>query len=193
MKEMYIIAGPNGAGKTTAAYALLPRFINANEYVNADSIAHALSPFKPEEVAIQAGKLMLVRIHELMKQNKDFAFETTLASRNFVRVVKDCKNAGYKTNLIFLWLPKVKLAMQRVKLRVMQGGHSIPVETIKRRHKRGLENLFKFYMPIMDNWWVYDNSGADPKLLAMQLLNESFQELDKKLWQLFQKNISGGL
>lgn len=112
-KELFIIAGPNGAGKTTAAFTLLPNVIGVEEYVNADSIAAALSPFQPDSVAIQAGKLMLERIRELVKQNKSFVFETTLASKSFVQLLQDCKQRGYKTNLIFLWLHSAQLAIER--------------------------------------------------------------------------------
>jgi len=97
-----MIAGPNGAGKTTAAFTLLPDLIGIDEYVNADSLAAALSPFHADTVAIPAGKLMLKRIYELVELQKSFAFEITLASKSFVRLLLTCKQKGYKTNLIFL-------------------------------------------------------------------------------------------
>jgi len=193
MKEIFIIAGPNGAGKTTAAYDLLPHFLNTNEYVNADSIAHALSPFNADKVALQAGKIMLKRIDELVSQNKNFALETTLARKNYVRLLRDCKSAGYQTNLIFLWLHDVKLAIERVRLRVAQGGHSIPIDTIKRRYTRGMENLFKLYMPVVDNCWIYDNSDASPKLISKQLISESVEIIDVKRWQLLLDKYRGGI
>ncbi len=82
--QIYVIAGPNGSGKTTSAKTLLPELLNCHEYVNADSVAAALSPFNPDAVALQAGRLMLERIHYLAEQEVDFAFETTLASRSFI-------------------------------------------------------------------------------------------------------------
>ncbi len=166
MKEIFVIAGPNGAGKTTTAQILLPDYLTVNEYVNADLLAHALSPFRPETVAIQAGRLMLDRIHQLIEEDKSFAFETTLASRSFVPLLKQCKAEGYKINLIFLWLHSVELAIQRVKFRVEYGGHAIPIETIARRYKRGLENLFGLYMPIVNHWSLYDNSGSFPEIIS---------------------------
>ena len=193
MKEMYIIAGPNGAGKTTAAYDLLPHFLHTNEYVNADSIAHALSPFNADKVALQAGKIMLKRINELVTQGKSFALETTLARKNYVRFLTDCKNAGYQTNLIFLWLQDVKLAIQRVKLRVAQGGHSIPTDTIERRYTRGMENLFKLYMPLVDNWWLYDNSDATPLMIGKRLIGKQAEITDIKRWQILLKEYRGGV
>lgn len=184
-KELFIIAGPNGAGKTTAAFTLLPDFIKVNEYVNADSLAAALSPFQPAAVAIEAGRLMLNRINTLVTENKNFAFETTLASKSFNKLVKECKAKGYKTNLMFLWLDNIDLAIERVKLRFAQGGHSIPPDDIVRRYKRGLENLFSLYMPIIDNWWVYDNSGNYPDLISKKLSSEKSIEIIKpNIWDI---------
>lgn len=193
MKELYIIAGPNGAGKTTAALTLLPKFLKAKEYVNADSIAHALSPFNSEQVAIQAGKLMLLRIQELVKQNKDFAFETTLASKSFVHLLTECKSQGYQINMVFFWLHHVRLAMHRVKLRVSQGGHSIPVETIKRRYERGLKNFFNLYLPLLDNWWFYDNSGSSPHLVSEQNINSAQEIHNPQLWHLLETKYMRGV
>ena len=80
MPNLYIISGCNGAGKTTASYSVLPDMLDCKEFVNADEIAKGLSPFQPDKVAIEAGRIMLNRINELMKQKVDFAFETTLSS-----------------------------------------------------------------------------------------------------------------
>lgn len=141
MPNLYIIAGCNGAGKTTASFTILPEMLNCKEFVNADSIAAGLSPFNPESVAIEAGRLMLSRIHELMKAGVDFAFETTLATRSYVSLVKSAQDAGYKVTLLFIWIDSPATAMQRVAERVVKGGHNIPPEVVDRRYYRGLFNL----------------------------------------------------
>ncbi len=74
-KNLYIIAGCNGAGKTTASFTILPDIIECREFVNADEIARGLSPFQPEKVAFEAGRIMLTRVNELLKSNQSFAFE----------------------------------------------------------------------------------------------------------------------
>jgi predicted ABC-type ATPase len=130
MPNLYIIAGCNGAGKTTASYTVLPEMLNCKEFVNADEIARGLSPFQPENVPIEAGKIMLSRIRELIKSKSDFAFETTLSARHFVKVIDEAQNLGYFVTLIFLWLESIELAIERVKLRVNTGGHNIPKEVI---------------------------------------------------------------
>ena len=103
-KNVYIICGPNGSGKTTVAKKLLPNGLDVFEYVNADEIAVGLSPFNPEAVAIQAGRLMLERLDTLANTGDDFAFETTLSSRHFVRFLKKCQSLDYTINLIYFWL-----------------------------------------------------------------------------------------
>ena len=86
--NLYVIAGCNGAGKTTASFTVLPEMLDCREFVNADEIAAGLSPFNPEGVAIQAGRLMIERIIHLLKEGETFAFETTLATRSYVKLIK---------------------------------------------------------------------------------------------------------
>ncbi|MEI6433550.1 MAG: zeta toxin family protein, partial [Bacteroidota bacterium] len=126
MPNLYIIAGCNGAGKTTASYTVLPEMLNCKEFVNADEIARGLSPFQPEKVAIDAGKIMLTRIQELIKSKVDFSFETTLSPRYFIILIKEAQEQGYFVTLVFFWLNSVDLAIQRVRMRVSEGGHDIP-------------------------------------------------------------------
>lgn len=158
--KLYIIAGCNGAGKTTASMVVLPEILQCREFVNADEIAKGLSPFKPEEVAIEAGKLMLQRIETLLDRRETFAIETTLATKSYQTLVKRARQMGYIVFLLFFWLPSPEIAEQRVKLRVASGGHDIPKDVIHRRYWRGLENLFNIFIPIVDNWSLYDNSNS---------------------------------
>ena len=161
MPKLYIIAGCNGAGKTTASFTVLPEVLNCREFVNADEIARGLSPFNPESVSIQAGKLMLQRVDELLTDGVDFAFETTLATRSYTDLVKKAQKKGYIVSLLFFWLPTPEQAVQRVAKRVSEGGHSIETNTIKRRYARGLHNLVNLFIPICDSWIIYDNSSSD--------------------------------
>ncbi|SKB46183.1 Zeta toxin [Parapedobacter luteus] len=105
MPNLYIIAGCNGAGKTTASYTILPEILDCREFVNADNIAAGLSPFNPESVALEAGRIMLARIRELIDEYVDFAFETTLATRSYVSLIKGAKKKGYSIILVFFgWI-----------------------------------------------------------------------------------------
>lgn len=156
--NLYIIAGCNGAGKTTASMTVLPEILNCREFVNADEIAKGLSPFNPEEVAIEAGKIMLQRIDLLLSRGVTFAIETTLATKSYKDLVLRAQSLGYEVTLIFFWLPSPQQAEQRVALRVASGGHNIPRDVIHRRYWRGLQNLFDIFAPIVDRWSMYDNS-----------------------------------
>lgn len=164
--ELFVIAGPNGAGKTTFARTFLPRFAKCREFVNADLIAGGLSPFAPGTAAIEAGRIMLGKIGELSAQRHTFAFETTLSGRGYLALFKRLKAAGYKIHVIFLWLPRVELAIRRVKERVHRGGHSVPEHDIRRRFDRGVRNLLTEYHPLVDTWALFDNSRSQHHLIA---------------------------
>jgi len=166
MAKLYIIAGCNGAGKTTASYSMLPDMLNCHEFVNADEIAKGLSPFQPEKASIDAGRIMLHRIKDLTNQQTDFALETTLASRTYVKFIKNAKEKGYFVTLIFFWLNSPELATKRVSTRVEAGGHNIPEDVIYRRYKSGIRNLNKLYLEISDYWMIIDNSLPPYKLVA---------------------------
>lgn len=157
-KHLYIIAGCNGAGKTTASVTILPKSLLVKEFVNADEIARGLSPFNPEGMAIEAGRLMLKRIDELLEAEESFSIETTLATKSYVNLVRRAHAKGYLVHLLFFWLENVNLAKQRVAARVESGGHNIPQEVIERRYVAGLRNLFLFFMQEVDVWVMYDNS-----------------------------------
>ena len=161
MRKLYIIAGCNGAGKTTASYTVLPEMLGCKEFVNADEIAKGLSPFNPESVAIEAGRLMLQRMDDLLAEGADFAFETTLATRSYVKFIEKAHAKGYYVTLLFFWLPTPEQAIERVATRVREGGHNIPSEVIPRRYANGIRNLTTLYTPICDYWTIYNNSSVD--------------------------------
>ena len=178
-KNLYIIAGCNGAGKTTASFTILPEILNCKEFVNADEIAKGLSPFQPEKVAFESGRIMLKRINELLNSNENFAFETTLATKSYKSKVLEAQSRNYKVTLLFFWLQNVDLAIERVKTRVQEGGHSIENNIIKRRYTRGIQNLFKIYLPIVDEAYIFDNSNENEALIAEKSLNLDLKILDR--------------
>ena len=183
MGTIYVIGGANGAGKTTTAFNILPTYLQVIEYVNADEIAKGISPFNPEAVAIQAGKLMLKRLNYLKNNDRDFALETTLSSRNYVRFLNESKQKGYTINLLFFWLNSPELAVLRVKQRVKSGGHDIPEDVIYRRYQRGLKNLFNSYLSLCDNWFIYDNSQFPVTLIAKYTQTSNLFINDSQKWQ----------
>ena len=165
-KHLYIISGPNGAGKTTASYTVLPKILQCKEFVNADEIARGLSPFNPESVSIEAGRLMLHRISELLQKDESFSIETTLATRSYYRLVEHAHDKGFYVSLVFFWLESPELAMRRVAERVSKGGHNIPADIIIRRYDEGIKNLFNIYIPKVDYWTLVDNSIVPRQIIA---------------------------
>ena len=165
-KHLYIISGPNGAGKTTASYSVLPKILQCKEFVNADEIARGLSPFNPESVSIEAGRLMLNRIKELLSRNESFSIETTLSTRSYFRLVEKAHQQGYEVTLLFFWLKSPEQAMERVAERVSKGGHNIPQDIIVRRYYEGIYNLFNIYMSIVDTWVLVNNSETPRSIIA---------------------------
>lgn len=173
MPHLIIISGSNGSGKSTAAPALLKDALHVNNFVNADTIAQGLCAYQPEKAAIQAGRIMLGRIHTLAEEKVNFAFETTLASRTFATWIPKLKKEGYEFHLIFLWLRNVELAIFRVKERIRSGGHSVPEETIRRRYTSGIKNFFNLYSPLADSWQVYDNSDVNKLTLIASKIEQN--------------------
>ncbi len=182
MPDVVVIAGPNGSGKSTLAPALLRDTFNILEYVNADTIAEGLSAFAPEDVSFDAGRVMLGRLHELASERKDFAFETTLASRFYAAWLRELQTKGYRVSLVFLWLENVDLAVERVDERVRLGGHSVPEETIRRRFERGRNNLFALYLPIANAWRVFNTSEDRPKEIARYTESKGETIFDLTVW-----------
>ena len=140
--------------------------LNCKEFVNADSIAQGLSPFQPEKVSFEAGRLMLHRIRQLINEKIDFAFETTLSTKSYTTLIKECKANSYEIVLIYFWLSSVELALERIKERVKKGGHNVPEEIVRRRYKRGVENLFSLFIPLCNYWLVIDNSKNASEIVA---------------------------
>ncbi len=184
--NLYIIAGCNGAGKTTASFTVLPEMLDCREFVNADEIARGLSPFHPEGVAIQAGRLMIERVIYLLKEGETFAFETTLSTRSYVKLIQQAQRRGYFVTLLFFSLATPEQAVQRVAKRVSQGGHNIPTDVVYRRFEGGLKNLFNLYMPICDYWALYDNSNVPAKRIASGGKNQKTNILEPEHFEALQ-------
>ena len=195
-KDLYIIACCNGAGKTTASFTILPNILNCREFVNADEIARGLSPFQPEKVSFEAGRIMIERINDLLNSKENFAFETTLATRSYRSKIFLAKEKGYNVTLLFFWLQNVNLAVERVRTRVLEGGHHIEADVIKRRYMRGIKNLFEIYLPIVDEVMIFDNSKGKSDLIAeknidseVEVLNAAkFNQLKNQYHENVQKN-----
>jgi predicted ABC-type ATPase len=164
----YIIAGPNGAGKTTFARKFLPEYVKCLDFINADLIAGGISPFVPEKAAIQAGRIMIEQIQHLAESRRDFGFETTLSGKSYANLLHKLKGKRYRIHLFFLWLPNADLAIERIADRVRKGGHTIPEGVVRRRFHKGLNNFIKIYRPLLDSWFIIDNSRETSQMIAFE-------------------------
>ncbi len=165
-RKILIIAGPNGAGKTTFAYDFLMNEADCPTLVNADLIAHGLSPLQPQREELQAGRLMLSLIEKRVQSRENFAVETTLSGRGYARRIPRWQQMGYQVVLYYLMLPSPEYAIERVAERVRSGGHDVPADTVRRRFHAGRRNFDQIYRDIVDEWLLFDNRGDTPILLA---------------------------
>ncbi|NDC61970.1 MAG: Zeta toxin family protein [Betaproteobacteria bacterium] len=165
LKKIIIIAGPNGAGKTTFARDFLPAEAQTLRFINADLIAAGLAPFNPESASFKAGRLMLEEIDECVAAGHSFAFETTLSGLVYVKKIAIWQQLGYQVKLWFLSLPNEDVAVSRVASRVLQGGHHIPEDVIRRRFKTGWVNFQERYRKAVDSWALFDSYHRPPQLI----------------------------
>jgi predicted ABC-type ATPase len=187
MPTCWIIAGPNGAGKTTFALEYLPRVAGCTHFINADLIAAGLSPLAPERELVAASRILLHEIEERIAKGEDFAFETTLAGRAYLRLIRRLQSLGWQVELIYLALSSVEMSKLRVAERVAHGGHNISPKDIERRFARSLHNLLLDYSQATDACQcflnntepvlIFEQHGAERNILHenlyQQLLNEA--------------------
>lgn len=162
MPTCWIIAGPNGAGKTTFALEYLPRVAGCTHFINADLIAAGLSPLAPERELVAASRILLHEIEERIVKGEDFAFETTLAGRAYLRLIQRLQKQGWQVELIYLALSSIEMSKLRVAERVAHGGHNIPPKDIERRFARSLQNLLNAYCTAANRTRCFMNTGGEP-------------------------------
>lgn len=171
-KNVYIVGGPNGSGKTTFVKRFLPKYVETKNFINADDIATGLSPLNYASMNLRSGRLMLELIDEYKTKGLSFGFETTLAGKKWVSLFNELKAVGYIIYIFFLDTASVELAVKRVRYRVESGGHDIPEETIRRRYGRAKHNFWYNYKELADHWYLFNNSGQRPELIANQVNSE---------------------
>ena len=191
--NVIVLAGPNGAGKTTVAPLVLRETLGLAEFVNADTIAQGLAAFAPETVALEAGAILHGRLRAIAAQRRDFAFESTLASRSLAPWLSELIADGYRFHLVFLWLSSADAAVQRVADRVRLSGHGVPADTVRRRYERGLRNFFTLYRPLAAQWRFYDNTEpGGPRLIAAGKAPAVIRVFDPATWNRIEQEFGHG-
>lgn len=148
-----VVAGIDGAGRSTAAQALLPA-LGIDRYLDADAFAGALSD-DPAVAAVRAGRVMRAQIDGLRASRESFALETTLAGQSLRGTLADLHAAGYRSRLLYLWLPDAHMAVRRVRGRARVGGHAVPTQDVLRRYLRSVNNFERVYRHLVGEWRAY--------------------------------------
>lgn len=185
-KHLYIIAGANGSGKSTLAYQLLP--VKNLEFLNADDIAKQINPNNIDKVKITAGKEYFKKLDTFFNSEKSFIIETTLSGHTLEKTIHKAKKLNYKITLIYVYIENPQICIERIKVRVLKGGHFIPDEDVIRRYKRSKENFYKVYKDIVDEWAIYYN-GQDIFIQMAKYENGGLEIFKKILYNEFKKDL----
>jgi predicted ABC-type ATPase len=164
-KELWVVGGPNGAGKTT--WVRRARQVHEDVlYLSADQIASELSPAKPENAAIGAGREFLRQLRAAIEAGRELIVESTLSGRGMARFLELARNEGYRIVIVFIFLHRADLCVRRVEARVQSGGHHVPEADILRRYGRSKTNFWTLYRPLADEWHLYFNGGDSFEMVA---------------------------
>jgi predicted ABC-type ATPase len=158
-KETIIVAGGNGVGKTTFAREFLLENPDYG-FLNADEIAKELSPDSPQNSKISAGKTFFKKLGEYVDNEKSFLIESTLSGRYLIKFIKELKEYGYRVRIVFIFVDSADILIGRIQNRVIKGGHFVADEDVRRRFKRGKNNLMTVYKGFSYFWGLVYNSEA---------------------------------
>jgi predicted ABC-type ATPase len=185
-KQLFIIAGPNGSGKTTLAKEFLSNV--SLIFLNADEIAAGINSENLQSVRITAGKILLNKIDKLFQNKQSFAIESTLAGNYLIKFIHKARSLGYKISIIYFFVDNPDVCINRIKIRVSQGGHSVPDEDVKRRYYRSKKNFWYKYKNLADDWIMLYNGIEKVIPVAFGSLN-NIEIADETLSGLFQEDI----
>lgn len=185
-KNIFIIAGANGSGKSTLASELLPE--EKLKFLNADEIAKEICPENITKVRITAGKNFLQKLDKLLTEKSSFAIETTLSGNNHIKTILKAKEEGYNIVLIYSFVDNPNICINRIKARVMNGGHNVPDEDVIRRFYRSKNNFWNKYKDIVDRWAIYYNGELNFIQIAKGE-DKHIEILDELLYNEFKKDI----
>ena len=178
MKILYIIAGANGSGKTT--FAINFSKIENLKFINADEIAKEYDPKDIQRYKVKAGKKFFYELENSLNDNNSFIIETTLSGKYLIKVINEAKSKGFKINLVYLFLETKDENIYRVKNRVLNGGHDVPIEDIKRRYSRSRNLFINLYKKIVDQWILIFNGDDNFEIVEDQ--NKLYDEDLKSLF-----------
>ncbi|SER93055.1 Predicted ABC-type ATPase [Gracilibacillus ureilyticus] len=159
----FVFAGNNGSGKSTIRNLIIDK-IGMDINIDPDAISRRIDPKNPEKNRVSAGKEVIKSVNKYIKEGKDFSIETTLGGKNAIKQVQKAKEIGYEITMFYVALNNVLQNIERVAIRVKNGGHHIPTEDIMRRNKTSFEHLYD-YAYMIDNLVLIDNSEEDGEIV----------------------------
>ena len=120
----------------------------------------------PPLTAFKAGRILLEEARHLIATGASFAIESTLSGRTYLGLLRAAKAQGYQFILHYIVIGSAAQAVERVKLRVLQGGHHVPDEDVSRLFERSTRHFLEDYVPLADEWGVWDNCSPPPRQIA---------------------------
>ncbi|SIS66370.1 zeta toxin family protein [Salimicrobium salexigens] len=178
---MYIFAGNNGSGKSTIRNLIIDK-IGIETNIDPDGIARHLDSFNPESKRAEAGRSAIKLARDCIKNQRSFSVETTLAGKTFLKRIKKARENGFEITMFYLGLEDVQQNIERVALRVRNGGHHIPKEDILKRHVKSKENLLQ-NLSLIDNLIVMDNSHYNGEVVLEAYNNSiSYESNELPKW-----------
>ncbi|MEN0040618.1 MAG: AAA family ATPase [Pseudomonadota bacterium] len=182
--QLWIIGGPNGAGKTRYALTHIRDVTGSARFINLDEIARGYSPLEPAAGQVDAARTALQRVKDFisgktLNGNPIVTLETTLSGQTYLRLAKQAVEKGMEVHLLYFVIASPEVSRQRVAQRVREGGHDVPEVDIVRRFPRSMANV-RCYIDFVSTWRVFDNSQAEPRLVAQGRTGCRAGELDEE-------------
>ena len=155
-KKLFIISGANGSGKTTFSKNLTAEL--GIYFLNADEIAKEIDPNNTTGGEVAAGKIFFKRMKKFFADDQSFALESTLSGKYLQKIISSAKEKGYQIELIYIFLENPTVCIERIKERVLNGGHHVPGNAVVRRFYRSKNNFWNTYKNIVNRWFLIYNS-----------------------------------
>jgi predicted ABC-type ATPase len=160
---MFVFAGNNGSGKSTIRNLIVDR-IGVSVNIDPDALARRINPLQPETARISAGKEAIRLARDCIIRHRDFSIETTLSGGYAIRLMQEARAKGFEITIFYFGLGDPNLNIERVAIRVRNGGHNIPTKDILYRHHSSMQNLLK-YSNLVDHLIVVDNSALNGEIV----------------------------